>query len=482
MFLEALQAAIPLVLLTVGTAAVVGAYVTRRYVLAIGILFLLASMSRFAVDIAGSGVRLEQPAVILIAGVILVRERADLFATVRRAWVPVSFAAVYLAAHFASSALVAPDPAQSLKIAAWFGISITAAGIAAVVAYRAARESLPTLGMWILGAAALHVAVAVVAVGSQVVLDTTWGVQSTDVLIGKAFGLSYEANLFGILLAMALPLALFETAYGPRLRRNRRVALVTWLAIGLGLAYSRGPILAFVVAIGLVIIVLALRSRPADPRRWIRNFGPVAASAFVVLTIAVATIQVQDALARSGARDTGNIVVVGDVPAPPPATRPPPEESPEATPRPSEPVQYVGTSDTIGLRMRHSIQALREFPQSPIIGLGTDSYGQRHTEPGCKCSAHISNLSVATLYESGIVGSVGLVGLLAVTAFATWRLRAWSYTAAVLALIIGFQATDAFRFAPSWIILGTIIGTWAAARAGRATREPPDGSADLSTA
>lgn len=473
MLLEPVAAAIPWLLMILGTAAAVGCYAARRYELAVGVLFLVASLSRFAVDVAGSGLRLEQPAVLIISAIILVRERAQLTTLVRRAWLPIVLAGTYLGAHLLSSALVAPDRLQSLKIVLWLAISMAAAVIAALVAYGAWTDVLRRLARWILAAAVIQVAVAVIAVTSQVLFGTDWGVQSHDVLIGKAYGLSYEANLFGILLATALPLALVPGRHLPRLSPIQRAALAGWLAVGLGLAYSRGPILAFAGAMAVAVLILAFLIRRANRPGWVSTAGALGASAFVVLVVAVATIQVQDAFARMGARDGEGIVVVGDIPAPTPGGRPTPRPEPDETPRPSEPVEYVGTGDTIALRMRNSLRALEEIPRSPIIGLGTDSYGQRHLDDGCRCPSHISNLTVATLYESGIVGSIALVGLLAVTAFAVWQLGAWGYGAAIIAMMIGYQATDAFRFAISWIVLGAILGAWAASRGEDAgTRRP----------
>jgi hypothetical protein len=473
MLLEPVAAAIPWLLIVIGTAAAVGCYLARRYELAVGILFLLASMSRFAVDVAGSGVRLEQPAVIAIAGIVLVRERAELGRLIRRAWIPAALAMTYLGAHLLSSAFVAPDPVKSLKIVAWLAISMAAAGITALVATRTWHRALRDLARWILTAASIHVGVAVVAVGSQVWLGTDWGVQSHDVLIGKAFGLSYEANLFGILLATALPLALVPGAHTLRLSPIQRAALVGWLAVGLGLAYSRGPILAFAGAMGVAVVVLAFLNRRTHRPGWIGTSGAIGASAIVVLLVAVGTIQVQDAFARMGARDGDGIVVVGDIPAPTSGERPTRTNRPDETPSPSEAVKYVGTGDTIALRMRNSIRALAEVPDSPIVGLGTDSYGQRHVDAGCQCPSHISNLSVATLYEAGIVGSIALVGLLAFTAVAVWQLGAWGWAAALIAMIAGYQATDAFRFAISWILIGAILGVWAASREGGGAEPGP---------
>lgn len=463
-----------------GTVAAVTAYLKGGRTLALGIMFVLATVSRLTVPIAGSGMRLEQAAVVLIVATILLREREELAGLLRRAWIPFTFAGVYLAAHVASSAAIAAEPLESLKIAAWLGISMAAGAIAAVVAYRAGPTSLEALVPWVVGAAVLHAGLAILAVASQVVLDTTWGVQSTDVLIGKAFGLSHEANLLGILVAAALLVLLVDS---PRahLRGFRTYAVIAWLALGLGLAYSRGPLIGFAVAVGAAVLLVAVGRRFEIRSPRARPGLAIMASGGLVLIIAVGAIQLQDTFARMGARDPDNIIVVGDVPAPSGHRRTPaPSATARPSAKPSTPPAYVGTSDTVAVRMRNITIAMSEFPTSPVIGLGTDSYGQRHTEPGCDCPAHISNLTIATLYEAGVVGIVGLSGLLAGTAFAVWRLRAWGFGAAILSVLIGFQVTDAFRFAWIWILLGTVVGAWASGGAlrrqvPREQRLPPDG-------
>ncbi len=102
--------------------------------------------------------------------------------------------------------------------------------------------------------------------------------------------------------------------------------------------------------------------------------------------------------------------------------------------------------------------ALRELQQNPLVGLGTDSYQQRHIEPSCQCPAYLSNLSVGALYDSGIVGFLGLALLLAGVVYLAWKRGEWAYLVALLAMIIAYQATDAFRFASNWILLGAVLG------------------------
>ncbi len=71
---------------------------------------------------------------------------------------------------------------------------------------------------------------------------------------------------------------------------------------------------------------------------------------------------------------------------------------------------------------------------------------------------HISNLPVATLYEAGIVGAVGLGGFLLLVVMGALRLRAAALLAAILAMLVGYLFTDALRFGLNWIILGLVPG------------------------
>ena len=451
---EALWMVIPWALVVIGTTAVVVAYRRGELSTALGITFVMATITRYGIPIAGSTIRFEQPAILILLALILMRDAGSLATVVRRSMPFVAFAMVYLGAHLLSSALIPPDPFESLKITVWLGISMLGGAVAAYLMYKSGGTV--RLAPWVVGAALLHAAVGAAAVASQVILKTEWGVQHSDVLIGKAYGLALESNLFGILIAMALPFALLPAERGGlTVERGARASIVAVLAIGLGLAYSRGGLLAFAAA-AVALTILAAARRPRRAAEWLRVGG----AATITIIVAAAVIQGQNALAIAGARNTDNLVLV-NVPTPAP------RDPSGATPRPSASIdpaatpEIVGVGDTIAVRLRSIGTALEAFPAQPIIGHGTDSIGQRHEEVSCLCPMHISNLPVATLYEAGIVGAIGLGGFLLLVILGALRLRADAVLAAVVAMMVGYLVTDALRFGLNWIILGLVPGALA---------------------
>jgi O-antigen ligase len=102
--------------------------------------------------------------------------------------------------------------------------------------------------------------------------------------------------------------------------------------------------------------------------------------------------------------------------------------------------------------------AVSDVMRSPLLGLGPDTFGQRYIEPTCACPAHIPNQLSATLYESGFVGLLSLIAAIGWVIVRAWRIRLYAYVAAVAALIVGFQFTDALRFGATWVLIGAMIG------------------------
>lgn len=459
-----------LALLTIGT---LWAYLARRFGLALGLLVIAASFSRLTAPLGDLNIRLEQPAILALSALVVATRLPQLVDLLHRAWLPAILGAIYIGANIVASAIHAPVPEQSLQIAAWLGISMAGAGIVALVVAGERRGDLE-LGRWVFGAAAIQVAVGVAAVLSQIFLRTDWGVLTSDVLVGKTYGLSWEPNLLAINLGMAL---MFVVAPGDALRLGPRgrLAALFWLALGLGLAYSRGGLLAVAIALVGLLIAVAWHGRAVLRTIGRTLLAQTAGLGALALLVALGTVQGLNALATAGVGASSNDIYVGGVVTPAPTIRPSvtasarstghpsatPSSTPSPEPTPKEPPRFVGAGDTVGLRLNNLRLALVEVPVSPFIGLGTDSFGQRHEEPSCACPAHVANLPIATLYESGIIGLVGLIGLLTWIVAAAWRLPAWPYLGTILVMLVGYQITDAFRFASNWLLLGVVIGLMA---------------------
>jgi hypothetical protein len=449
-------------------------YARGQWPVTAGVLFAAASFSAITAPTPLGSVRPEQGALVVLSIALLVTRARDVWALMRAAPLMAVSAVLYLGANVASSLLFAASPLESLKIAGWLALSMAGMVIVAVLVWNRGHDL--DLPRWIVGAACIQTLVGLAAVASQAVFNTEWSVQTNDVLLGKTKGLSWEANLLAINVAMALAFVVLPRSI--RVSRGLRVLLVAWLGLGLGLAYSRGGLIALAIGVGIVMLALAWTWRHRIASLFRPRLVPIGAMTAMALVIAVGAIQVQSVLGRMGVGVTPDTVIVdaeiGEVPIPTerpgdPVSQP----SPSASPR----VRYVGTGDTIEVRMRNIRIGLGEIDESPLIGLGTDSFRQRHVEPSCDCGAHIANLPFAAMYDSGVVGLLGLAGLLGSALWAAWRTGSWAYLGALIVMIVGYQITDAFRFASNWIILGAAFGMWLAGTSRTKSKEQ-DGQAD----
>ena len=115
-----------------------------------------------------------------------------------------------------------------------------------------------------------------------------------------------------------------------------------------------------------------------------------------VLRVYPAASPVPGATASPGASSTP-----GASPAPG-ATASPGASPAPGTPTPLEtpPALYPQVTDTIAFRCDRIPQAIEDWRQNPIIGVGSNSFGQRHLDPTqINKPDHIAVLAVATLYN-----------------------------------------------------------------------------------
>jgi hypothetical protein len=117
----------------------------------------------------------------------------------------------------------------------------------------------------------------------------------------------------------------------------------------------------------------------------------------------------------------------------------------------------------VGFRLERVPLALADMPKSLIVGLGANSFGQRHADPSANGAPdHISILAVAAPYEAGLVGAAGLgIGFLLVLLVffkATRRLAdrgtVAAYAGAIACLLVAYEATNALNFALIWLLVG----------------------------
>jgi hypothetical protein len=455
-------------ILAIGGAGLVAWWSTRRPVVAFGVLFLLASLSRWTIQLPPGHMRLEQPAIAAGLVAMLYARRVPDPATLRLLR-PVAIAfAVYLGALTASSLLYSPDRADSLRMVFWTGLSMAGGLLAFLLLFGAD----PQRGSaWLRLTAAGHGAVGIIVAVSFFVLGPVILAGSDPVpgMAGKIYGLSWEANIFASLLAALSFFAIEEFRARPRPSSATLVAVVL---LGIAVALTRGAYLGLAAGLALYLVVVLYRMR--------RPLGLLIPATVVVAATALGFLVAPALLAdRIGpfqppidltAPGWGRSFAVGSdllpalpghplagvlrVDSVPPAGPPQP---------PTPPIIPPVINDTLQFRLDRIPQAIEDWRQNPIIGVGSNSFGQRHLDPTqIRVPDHIAILAVAALYESGLVGAAGLTIGFALILLAIWRASrrsatapmAAAYLGSIVSLLVAYQATNALNFSLIWLISG----------------------------
>ena len=132
-------------------------------------------------------------------------------------------------------------------------------------------------------------------------------------------------------------------------------------------------------------------------------------------------------------------------------------------PAPSPTFRVLAAPDNVSFRLDRVLPALQELAHSPVIGLGADSYGQRHSLSSQPDQPdHIAILAVAAPYEAGVLGAsalaIGFVLVLLALVKAAWRRtdssRVAAYAGAVACLLVSYQVTNALNFSLIWLLAG----------------------------
>ena len=136
--------------------------------------------------------------------------------------------------------------------------------------------------------------------------------------------------------------------------------------------------------------------------------------------------------------------------------------------------------DTISQRLERVAPALDDLATSPWIGLGASSFGQRHADYSQAGAPpdHIAILVVALPYEAGIIGALffSLAVALLLLALIRASRSAWAtgfaaaYLAAIVSLLVAYQATNALVFGLNWLLAGAALALAARTR----DRDAPD--------
>jgi hypothetical protein len=450
-----------LILLSVGAAAAVAWLSATRPGVAFGILFLMAALSRWTVSTQLGNMRLEQPAIVAgFAALLVAPSRLDL-RRLRALWrIGASFG-LYLACLTLSSVLFAPDRADSLRMTFWTGLSICGGLLAFLLLARGNARATE----WILASGYLQAGVALVCavlfftIGPVVVAggEPAPGVIQPLSSLPKVFGLSWEANLYASLVAALSIIGLNRLLSGGRLVDK---LLVPFMVAAIALGVTRGAYLGLAGGVAIYAVFAVAPGRlpaPQDIRRIGKRMVPVAGSLLAGLAVAAVLLQggrpPNTPLAfKFPSWGGGPVAVASGQPSPTPGP------TPEATP-----FVVLPPNDTVAFRAERIPEALADVKNSLVIGLGANSFGQRHADPSQNGAPdHIAIMALAALYESGVLGAAGLgigFGLILLLIFKASRRRVdrgtmAAYAGALACLLVTYQATSALNFALIWLIAG----------------------------
>lgn len=286
------------------------------------------------------------------------------------------------------------------------------------------------LGIGVLGAAA-----GIAALVSHYAIGTLFGVTSLETLGGfpAATGFAYEHDLFGSTSAAAAIAFLVlwrerNRAFSPRLS-----ALGFWVCFaGTLLSLARGAWAGVAVA----MVAVWLTSREA-------LLGMVKVVLYGALILGIGALLFVSFVSRD--------VTVGASTA-------------GAVSSQAGHVFDLATA-TGAQRLIEWETSLSEVRRSPILGLGTNSYGQRHfdmTRFGTR-PAFVGNWFVRTLYDSGLVGLFLLMAFAGPIVWPGARVRrargelapeTRALVLGCLVLVVAYLATDSLLLVWPWVLLG----------------------------
>ena len=246
--------------LAIGGAGLVAWWSTRRPVAAFGVLFLIASLSGWTIQLPIGNMRLEQPAIAAGLLAMLYARRLPEPEALRRL-LPIAVAfAVYMGALTASSLLYSPDRADSLRMVVWTGLSMAGGLLVFLLLFGGDREGGP---QWMCTAAAGQAAVGVaVAIAFSLLGPVILaGPDPMPGFNGKVLALSWEPNIYASLLAA---LSLFAIEKLQIWTRPASAAVVALILLGLAFGLTRGAYLG--LAAGLIVYAGVVLYRRGQPR------------------------------------------------------------------------------------------------------------------------------------------------------------------------------------------------------------------------
>ncbi len=410
--------------LFLGTAIAMAAFVSVRlgfYLLVIG-----SVLSRFVIPLPWGNLKIEQLIFLIVVLGLALKFISDRNASLRSIKIDQigTIAILWVLANVLSSLLYSPDKAASLRICLWLGFSV---GIYLLTKNIAGKKlSLRKAVRIVLTVGVLEAIYGLVVYLSFLLGKDVGGVQIDPVIsIPKVYGTVWEANIFGIYL-VSIALIIFNLLLSGEFARFK-----TWLLIGFFLtllgvttSYTRSAwtVLAMFLFISLLISIKFFLKRPG----WLLS---------VVILVSICAV-----LLNSPFLETIATEGLG--------------------------TKFFADYSTVAFRFVRVGLALEEWKTSPLLGLGTNSFGQRYYDPTRENAPdYLGILFGQNLYDTGLVGLgliLALIFFQVKKGFRFLRLSADpKYKALMKGLLIGFlaliaayQSTSAFWFGFNWIYLG----------------------------
>ena len=442
------------------------------------VLALMAALNRYTAEIADVSVRPEHIAVPLV-GLVLLPQLRSLIGNLRL----VDYLLLaWLGWSVVGGLLNAPDPADSTRL--W--VMLLLAAFPYFVVVTTAR----TAGKFFVGIYAwMFIGIAVGIFGIVTHLLYAWdinlGIQLNPVTADPTVPSTFrESNLFGSAMMILALTAIGLVLLGYRRQRVPIAAAVIGF-VGLQLSFTRTAWVAFVAGILIlagILLIMSIRSAYRINSEAIRPIGVAAVAALILTAIVWLPVgdtsvrQERDEIVSEMATNRAQVhatMTVAEREAP--ATLPPliagtPTVFAVPTPSPENPdiVGRVGsitdTSDSsLRIRIEFAEQALVDWRDQPIVGLGIGSFGQTYTTTS-QDRAWLSNTFVRTLHDGGVLGLALFLTPIVMMAVAGVRLTdrltgdldrlALSLGVAVAGMFVAFQATEGFQLSWYWIVLG----------------------------
>lgn len=395
--------------------AIVGAVALAVALQALGwqklltLLIAATFVTRFRIDVLGASFRPEHLALLVCAAAMLVAGRGPALASAAGDRTCVLFGC-FVAWSGLVSVLQAPKPSESLLIVGWLALDWLM--LVVFIASGRSAGSLARSGVrWAGVAAAAGIGM---WIGAQAA-DFAWGAH-TDPLgdASAALGLSFEPNLFGATAALWGFVAITGI---PRMSRGTAVLVAALSAAALAVSLTRSAMVA--LPLGLV----AWASRAGDVART-RALRLLLVCASALLTMAVIAPQVSETVLENAS----NALTF---------------ES--------------GTG-------RHRVEAWRTAVRDLdgldwVVGLGSNSFGQRHLEPTLPthpAPAYLPNLPLQILYDTGAVGASLLIAVVA-NSIRRRRLLDGRAVGLLIVYLVCALATSPFWYGTTWLLVAIAV-------------------------